>query len=258
MSILPIPIVFELSLHGDDIFPETTPLSDLVDFLSSIERAIKALSRTGESDEELVIGLVGVERSSNILRFTSNRPPEARQAWGTIVGALAMKDIEQLPSQARGLIETSVSYAKKRNADVGFITVPGEPPAVRIKPDTEFQAHETKIKGKTVLYGLVTRVGGKEPRVGLSLDDGTFLACKISRQLAKQLGSRLYERVALSGLAEWDTSDLSITGFEVHDLIEYTPVPITEALDSLVLAAGNQAWADVKDVVKEIQELRQG
>ncbi|MGI9952322.1 hypothetical protein V3F56_08160 [Moorellaceae bacterium AZ2] len=254
-----IPVAFELSLQGEGVYPETTPLSELVEFLSAIEKAIKALTEAeGTDKEELIVGLVEVKRSSTILRFTSNRPSEVRQAWGTIVGALATKNLEQLPSQAKKLIETSVSYAKKRKASVGFITVPGQPPAVCIDPNTEFPTHETKVRGETVLYGLVTRVGGKEPKVGLSLDNGTFLVCETSRQLAKQLGSRLYEWVGLSGIAEWDTRDWSITAFEARELIEYTAVPITDAIASLARAAGPEAWADVVDIVKEINEFRQG
>jgi hypothetical protein len=114
-----------------------------------------------------------------------------------------------------------------------------------------------RLRGETVLFGRVERVGGVEPKVRLRISDHESVSCHISEELAKRVGNRLYNEVGLRGQATWDAVDFELLYFHAEELLSYQAGPITAAFDALAGAVGG-AFDSVDDVEEFVGALRHG
>lgn len=248
-----LPIAFEIRLPN--LTPETTSIGELAALLERIDQAFKALLRPDQA-KDLVIGLTGIRRSSNILQFVATKPDLAKSAYSRFTDSIRSGTVTKLPEPARKTVEYLASFSAKRETPIELAPDTHAPPTAVITPETEFDLRVPVVRGETDIYGVVLRVGGKEPAVRLALDTGEEISCETSHQLAKDLGHRLYERVGLRGVATWDTSDWSLKSFKALEILQYTDTPIKKAFAYLAKASGPDAWAD-EDPDLAIAKLRE-
>lgn len=248
---------FDVLIRGADFTPANTPIADLFHVLSETEKAIRSLAlaaRPGQSD--LVLNLLSISFGSNVCTVTSNRPAEAREAFERWSGALRDRHFDRLPSPARESALALKTFAEKRGASVGFARDRNDEASIAwVTPDTPISLLNPTVYGETTVFGEIIRVGGREPKIGLTTSNG-FLTCEADRSIARLLGGRLYEVVGLEGTAQWDPADWSIRSFRVSRVLDYVPTPILEAITLLAEAAGPDAWADEDDIVAAIREYR--
>lgn len=251
------PPVFELRLHGGGVEPETTELAELITLLQGVERTVKAVVLAKRpADRDFLVSLLDIGRGSNVLSFGSSQPALAREAWEAVGSAIREDGAFRLPRLARKLLADVQAFAKRRAAVVEFALPASENPIAAVGPDTSLTLVNPGAAGETVLYGWVTRVGGKEPKVGLSLDDGSFVPCEATLEIAKELGRRLYERVGVHGFAEWEAENLVVASFKIDKITEYEETPIGKAVADLAEASGEDAWTDIDDVVAFLADWR--
>lgn len=250
-------IAFEIRLR--DLTPEATSLSDLAKLLNDADKALRALVETVELVEEsdLVVGLVDIVRGSNVLRFGSPQVERAQTMWRVLTDAVAEDKAHTLPEPTKAFVESMVAVARKRNTAVELADAPLVAPRVVIDPLKDLTLRVPTVVGETDIYGVVSRIGGADPKIRITLDEGYPISCSTTHQLARQLGSRLYERVGLRGTAIWNTSDWSIQSFRVTEILEYQDTPLREAIAELATASGPSAWADETDIEQAIAKLRQ-
>lgn len=250
-------IAFEIRLR--ELTPETTPLGDLAKLLSDADKAIRALVETTELVEEsdLVVGLVNIERGSNVLQFGSTEVDRAQRIWHILTDAVAGNRVYSLPEPTKDFIECIVQIARRRKTAVELADAPFEEPRAVIDPLADLKLKVPVVTGETDIYGIVNRIGGVEPKIRLALDEGYLLSCTTTHELARQLGSRLYYRVGLRGTATWNTVDWSIQGFKVTEILSFEEIPLTDAVSELAKASGPTAWADEPDIKLAIDRLRQ-
>lgn len=251
--------VFEVRIRGENVSPETLSASVLADLLPEIEKAIRAVARQQRptfGDEDFVLGLVGVRRGSSILAFSSSKVEEAEAAFQGYTEALAKFDVTALPPEARSAALSTSEFAKRKNVAIEF-SRPYAPPIARITPESELTFVTPHVQGETTIYGIVERVGGKEPKIRLAVDGGKTIACSASRQLVKQVGNHLYERVGIRGIAKWDSADWSIVDFFAQELIDFIDTPLDEAIAMLAQASGPSAWpGDDEDTAETLRAIR--
>jgi hypothetical protein len=97
-------------------------------------------------------------------------------------------------------------------------------------------ADDTKtayISGETTLYGVIKQVGGEPPSVSIQTFEGHHLLCQVEAPLAKELGNRLYTRVGLIGLAQWNLANHSIENFQIQTIVDYQEGPLVETFATL-------------------------
>lgn len=250
-------VLFELHIRGSNLSPDAVPVSDLVDILDSLDKALRALL-SHEQQRDFRLSLVELEAGSTVLGFTANLEQEARTAFGSIVDAVRDKRVHDLPGRVHRFIDSATEFAKRHKAAIGLATSEEREPDAWIDPESVLQLATPAVKGETVLYGTVVRAGGKAPKIGLELDSGEFLPCPAPRDVVVRAGGRLYERVGVKGVAEWDTYDWAIKSFRVTELVDYAASKLTDAAAKVRRVAGPRAWSAVTDVVKAIEELRRG
>ncbi len=118
-----------------------------------------------------------------------------------------------------------------------------------------------KCKGKdfylktfTNLYGTIERVGGKEPKVRLKIDDNKTITCNASIDITKELGKKLYSYVGISGIAKYHPVDLEIIEFKIEEVLPFEDNRIAKGFKDLSEKFGCY-FKDV-DPEKFVKEIR--
>jgi len=250
--------VFRLVARGEAIRPETMSIAELVDILGKVDRAVKSLIAQNRAlDERVELSLVGIESSSSVLTFATNRPPLVEQAVDTLNMRLATQSIELLPGPAQDLVTALQGWTRRKSASVAIVPEPkGYDDVPWISVGSVITQPVSPIRGETVLEGILLRVGGKIPKIGLVIDGSRLLPCSASADLARQAAPLLYQHVVLEGEATWDASNWLLVGFTAQAILEHSPGPTEEALAELARLAGPGAWSDWDDVQSVIAELR--
>jgi hypothetical protein len=248
-----------VEIAGEGVLPETTAARDLADFLIWAEEAITTQGGACglEVDQAVVVSLVGIERGhSSRLRFSIRAG--ALAAVAAISTAVADGDYGRLCPATHAALHKISERSSERNWEVRFV----ENPALGLRPGLISPSRPVPplgglrtATGTTTLFGVCFRVGGvTAPRAEVRLANGVLLHLDITRDLAKVLAKRLYEKVCIQGVATWTTGDWSIQGFRATGVAEFSAPDPQTAFDELGRAAGAQ-WAGV-DALEYVRRLR--
>ena len=249
---------FKITIGGTDVLPETTRVSDLIEFLSNIEIAISetaAIVKGVEIGEGDIVSLTGIDRSSNKLTFTVGAV--LISAAVNISQAVEANRYEGLPRKTHiALYEISkqavnrkwkVEFDEDRVTGIrgGTISEENQVPAAPPVPYAE---------GTTTIYGRCIRVGGLKPKAEIRLYQGNTLYIVVSEQMAKELAKKLYEEVCVEGRAKWNTEDWTIEEFEGARVASFKAADPLTAFKNLSEAAKGK-WKGV-DAMEYIKALR--
>ncbi len=149
-------------------------------------------------------------------------------------------------------------FSRRRSCVIELFPDITQPPATAIDPSYEpVGLSEIKtMSGESIIFGTLERIWGKKPKASVRFPDESAMSCTLSRDLAKSLGSKLYERVGLSGHATWNVENLSLESFHIQNLTSYKNGSIKEAFRELAEVTGD-SWADIDDVKGYIRSLRE-
>ncbi|MBF0515492.1 MAG: hypothetical protein HQK97_00035 [Nitrospirae bacterium] len=260
--------IMEIRFLGENVLPKTISAKDLAEIISKVAESLTAIiskDNAGINLEDIVIGLVNIERGSTILTFDSSREDLALNAFIELSDAIATGDYFKIPSNSVEGVKFIYNFTKKRDCVAEFRTQSdSEKPLALISPQTEIifptvslpVCHPVgHLSGKTVIYGKIMRVGGKSPKIGIELIDNRTIYCDVSESMAKIIACRLYYWVGLSGTAKWNADDYSIQSFTIEEIIEYADTPINESISKLSSVAEKYFQNDI-DVDKIISEMR--
>lgn len=253
--------VLQFKICGKDVTPFTTPLSDLVDILSSLDKSIfecaKCLGDTN-SEEESLMSLVKIEEGSNSLFIAFFGA--AMMALSRISDGVYTKSFDILPPDSyKSLFELSQKITKKdwifhfpenRKFNIKGGVISKENPVS--SPLTS-----KIISGTTTIYGRLLRIGGAvKPRAELRQFDGPILMIDVDESNARILAKYLYDDVGLEGIAQCDSSDYSIKEFKVTRILDFIQTDPITAFERLAKAA--QGHFDNIDAEKYVDAIRHG
>jgi len=205
--------------------------------------------------EQVVIGFTSIRPSSVDLQFSSPYKDIAKSIFQELGQAIKDNDYSNLPTPSYRACNAVLLFAKKYRCNAEFVHQnKGKTVLATITPETKIE-RPSVLKGETVVYAKVIRTGGKEPKVEIETIDGRTLFCDASYEIAKTLGSKLYQTVGLIGIAEWDSRLNNIVEFSVKDVTEYVKISLKEAIHKLAEVSGKY-YADIDDVDKYISETR--
>lgn len=237
-----------------DPLPDRIPLSDLVRLLADTERLITDLWQNQEADSDLpLFSLVGIVQGSTGLQFATDDPGRVFPLVEAGFTAIARNDYSSLPklgAKAAESLAAAIRRWGRAEVHVNDQVIP-----IDVKPPV--QAASEIVSGRTVLYGTLQMIGGSiKPAATISPDsEGKAIRCYLDKELVKALAPRIYTRIGVEGLAEYDTSDWSIRSFTIDRILDYEDVPIGEALDAIYKASPT-AWEGVSDIAGFISRMR--
>ena len=133
--------------------------------------------------------------------------------------------------------------------------------AIVIKFPGKNEAEEKfpSVRQQGAIDGIVTRVGGADAtaHVLLEAEGKQVTGCYTTREIAKQLGRKLYEAVRLFGRGRWSRDSEGVWALQSFKIESFEPLsdaPLSEALTDL--RAIPAEWDD--DAFSELQVIRQG
>ena len=252
----------EIRLKGDGMTPGLVRSRDLAQLIEAVEDMIAAEVAASHDDikkEQIVIGLSDVVPGSVTLAFASSTEELTAPALERIAHSVETNDFYALPEDSIKSLKVLSKFSQAKNCTAEIYAVNGsEKLLTAITPETRIQDYEP-IRGETIIYGVVTRVGGaneESPTIQIRTIEGRLLYCTANRKNAKIAAQCLYQQIGLMGIAEWDIKTYEIKAFTVTEISNYEATPLSEAVESISQSYGEyfDAIDDVDSFVRELRE----
>lgn len=252
----------EIRLKGEGMTPGLVRSRDLAQLIEAVEDMIAAEVAANNSDikkEQIVIGLADVAPGSVTLAFASSADTLTTPALEKIANSVKTNDFYALPEDSIKSLRAISKFSQARKCTAEIYAVNGDRKLLAaITPETHIQDCEP-IKGETIIYGVVTRVGGANedsPTIQIRTIEGRLIYCTANRKNAKIAAQRLYQQIGLIGIAEWDIKTYEIKAFTVTGFSSYEMTPLSEAVESISQSYG-QHFDAIDDVDSFVRELRE-
>lgn len=239
------------------------PARELAELLIATEDTISSIAlkrNPGLNPDEIVVGLVQVENQSLGLSFASSSPDVVGSAFKEIADSITRRSFAGLPAKSVRGLRVLAEFNNTHNCRAQFWngeTTARQPLAEMDVGFELFLPEDHFIRGETVIYGKVERVGGVDPKVRVRLSEHEVVSCRLDEALAMELGAHLYTEVGLRGQATWDATDHSLAYFRVDEILPFENRGAAEAALALKDAAQG-AYDAVKDVPGYVRRLREG
>lgn len=237
----------ELSIRftGSHLKPEYVSARELGNLIASVEDMVASIVLHDTEKEQkridVVVGLKALISESIGLQYTiSDDKPQYQQAVIAVVHAFREEDFRRIPRTGLEPARRIVRFLKKHRCKAEVKANNGRPLAEFTITERTKITKPVDVTGKTTLYGVVDRVGGKETRACFETVQGQRLNCKVaSRDLARQLGKCLYTEVGLQGTAKWFGDTMELHDFIIEALLDYEPTPLPTAFSELSEVIGD-------------------
>jgi hypothetical protein len=256
--------VFEVLFDGKGIYPELIPLGTLTQTLSAIRRLASGSAITDEDEEEgssedASIRLLDVKRGSAVFRFVG---PSAVSDLAHLRGVGKVLEVpEELGDNDYVLrpIELLSTIARRLGCSVVVREADAQKAVLaKIEPTSYEQiAGRLFLTGETAISGHVERVGGATSRrCALRVAfQSRLLFCRVAtEEVARQLGGKLYQDVAVAGTARWLRNSWKVVHFTINSVSQPEAGSLPEAFKAL-RKAGGHSWDDVTDPRLYIEEI---
>lgn len=243
----------ELIIKFEDVKPSGISLHELVKFFQSFQRLLDSSSKEiCKIDKPPIVSLVDIKDNCTSFALHSTLPEETTKCATYIFERIADGRYDSFPKNSRADLRVVINSVQSW----GTASLLKDKKQTASIPTTTQEPKDHFITGKTTIYGVLLRIGGAtEAKALIKPYSGDSITCSLNQNLAKQIASRIYTEIAVSGTAYYDTSDFSIQRFEIEEFLEYKETPITQALKGLY-EISPEAWADIPNVNEHIQRLR--
>lgn len=249
---------FERPEKGDvpALSPETTSIPVLIEALHEIDSATRAYapSELASIKELPIITLAEITHSSLGVGL---RSAEQYQPYiEAFANDFEHQNWDMMPMKAFLSVAKLYKTTKKLGAKLhiqfqehSIYILPSDPPPKRMA---------ARATGTLALAGQIIQSGGAKPAIDFRMDKDNQIihGIKVSEEMAKKLGNRLYTPVILRGYATWNTESWEIEEFEFNEVLE---ADFTEAEIGLARMRKylSNVWDDV-DVEAYMQDVRGG
>ena len=248
--------LFRLRLAKESLRPKDIPLKALIELLRSLHVGLQYADEDEAKDEEdgLIYALEAIEAENSVaLVVACNNEARGLGAYRRLAQIIRLPIDPQADRKVRRPMQ---AMSDRLGTVIQFLARDSDKPDAEIRPGEGVP--RKCLTGETAVYGTLIRVGGKEPRARLELDNGQTISVDLSMEMARQLAPSLYRDVGLVGVAQWDVETGEIVAFSAETILDFRPQPIMDVFRRLAEVAGHDAWQGVDDVVKAVAAMRDG
>lgn len=228
--------ILNIRFVGEGFKPGAIKSKELGEIIGLIEDIIASTVVSQSPDitkDQISVGLLNVVDKSLGLEFLANLQELTIPAFLLVTEAIQTNNYTNLPLKSVKGLRKVWNFTKNRNGEAQFSMINGTTQTLAtITPKTEIPLPPL-IQGHTVLYGEITRAGGKEPHIQFASMGGGLIHCTTSRELAIEAGKILYRQVGLEGIATWNAETRKIEEFNATQIIYYEPIPLKEAFSEM-------------------------
>ncbi len=234
---------------GDDVSPETVDVGDLLNVLSGLRGA---LAETAGSDSDTGLYLIGIAEGSDSLLFEADQP--MLDAATSITTALNQHDFSNVPLAAHRHLRKMWKAVFDNGWD--FCELNGNGSGIgsaAITRSIELFPEQKTVFGRTTVFGVCQRVGGEQKKSAtIKMINGVSKTVTLkTKELALQLGKRLYQTIGLEGEGIWNAATLELQEFRADTLSPFRDrsesgehYTVSNSLKVLSEAAGTR-WDNV-------------
>ncbi len=223
-------------------------LSDIVIFFNHFEKAILKLA---ENNIELNISLIGIQNSIDTTFLTTSLQfAEYKKAYTMFTSYIEkLWEKKCVPPLILGHLKEIVNLTRKRNLEIEFEDEMLKPLA-SLTPETPLPV--PYLKGYAEIWGIIEKVGGKEPHIVVRLLNNKTITVKVKETQAKEIANYLYEKIKIKGVGTWNyTGELiELQAEKIEPIHTLTREKIEEIRKEL-----GKYWKGF-DVEKALRELR--
>lgn len=251
--------MMEIRLAGKDISPDKVRAGEISEIIAAVENMIASIVSAKHpqiTKEDIIVGIINIKDKSVGLQFSSQLPELTWPAFSIIASSVATGEFSSLPSGSIKALQQISAFTRRKQCVAELISHTGDSRLLAtIGPDTKID-DVPLIKGETVIYGQLIRIGGRTPRAMIETVDGQTIYCEIEKGLATSLGEKLYSQVGLQGIAKWNAKTLSLEEFFIANLTDYQDKKVYQATQDLSRVIGKY-FSAIKDVNKYVSRLRE-
>jgi hypothetical protein len=238
----------KIVIDGENIHPASMDAAELGKFLISYSSAVKEI----KSESNSFIAIEGIEDNCIAIKFKANR--SAAVAHLTLIAFLSGEAVS-ISETCQKHVKEMISFSRVHSAT---ILLPGSRrhKSFTINKDTRLPHRQAmKHRYQTRIYGELVEVGGVTPNIHL-VYRGKKITCRIpTKEMAVELGRRLYDFIGLEGTATVEGGSWEIQEFSVSGILPYSHKPGKDPFSKLrELAAPYFNGVDADQYAKELRE----
>jgi len=243
--------ILEIKFEGGGINPSAVPASEVAELITSFEKAILSTLQDRFPDidtkQYAYLSLSQIEDQSLGLKFLAQKATDAFvSSYILVATSINTNSYNDLPFPAVENLKVLSKFTQKHNCDCNYIH--NGQTLAQLKPTSIIELNENNIlKGETVIYGKIQRVGGEVPRVAFKDHTGQNIYFQVSEEIAILLAPKLYKEVALIGKATWDKKTYKVIDFKVADIKDLNNKTLTETFSQIKDIIGKY-WDEVDDI----------
>ena len=228
--------ILELKFSGNGVSPSTVKPHEVAELIISFEKSLLATIKDQHPEidtDELLFTFDTIYNESLDLRFIPKKVPEiVVSSYALISTSFKTGDFSNLNRNAVDSLKNITKFSKKYGC-VGYFNHNGITLST-FTPKTEITIKKPIIlKEQTTIFGTLIDAGGDNPNVHLRISDEQVLIFSTTHSYAKELATKLYERVALKGVAKWNADTLRIEDFKLTEILEYGQGKTSKAINDL-------------------------
>lgn len=242
---------FEIRFHGGGINPSAVKASEVADLIQSFEKAILAtvhdLYPELDLDNYAYLSFQSIKNESLGLGLAPERAQdEFKEGHLKVAHSISENNFNDLPYSAIENLKVISKFNKKHNCNCDYLY--NSEKKAELTPATVIEFNKNLlIKGETTIYGKIERVGGAEPRIVFKDHTDNKIYFEVTEDQAKQIASRLYEEIALTGVATWDKKTYRVVNFKVNEITDLNKNSLTETFSAIQEIIGKH-WEEFDDI----------
>jgi hypothetical protein len=241
--------------------PSAVDIRTVAALLSYVYQIAHAYGLRDEPRQPLV-ALSGVFEGSAGYAFETS--PQVYSILESVIGFLENKETDIDPKAYNALLQIQDKILRKNGYELTLIAEDsdsdGDVKTSTISPDVPLPdlMNPAYVTGMTTLVGTCFNSGGKSPRLDFQPDGLTqTFHLEVPLNVAKEAGRRLYERVAIRGIATWDSRNWNLIRFKFDSLTSYQKSDLREGLRKLGKIIGNDIQK-IGDSAEWVEKVRNG
>lgn len=228
--------IMELKFSGNGISPTTVKPHEIAELIINFEKSLLATIKDQHPEidtDELLFTFDAIHNESLDLRFKPKRVADIVIASYTLIStSFKTGDYSTLNNNAVDSLKNITRFSKKHDC-VGHFNH-NNVTLSTFTPTTEITKKKpTILKEQITIFGKLIDSGGDNPNVHIRINDEQVLIFSTSHSYAKELATKLYERVALKGIAKWNAETLKIEDFKLTEILEYGQGKTSKAIKDL-------------------------
>lgn len=239
--------LLKFRLVGEDLTPDKVSANEFSKLVSAYENALIAfVSRDNPTMKHTAfISVVGIKNESLGVEFLPNK--EALYEASDIINrAINNNTISKLPFETVQNLEIIQRFVDTREC-IAELNGYEKIESTKITPSTNLKINETfYVRGETLVYGKIMRIGGSEPRVRIEFDNGKQFSVITNQKEAKRLSPHLYEKVGIKGMAKWKKENNELINIKPKSFILMENNPLKKRMKGLGELLGKY-WVDVEN-----------